>query len=124
MWRNVYSPNPVLAATVVFGGAFGWTTGRLSPALFSAFEEKLPKVVLGGADVAAPEFVARLGQHIQLLGDVAVPFCGVASRDEKKQSADIFFACRDPVIAPQCLALASQIVYRLTHSDVPADHLA
>ena len=37
MWRNVYSPQPVLAGTIVFGGAFAWTTERLSPSLLSAF---------------------------------------------------------------------------------------
>jgi len=124
MWRNMYSPQPVLAGTMLFGNAFGWTTERLSPALLSALEGKLPGVVSRAVSLDAAEIVARLAQHIQLQGDMAAPFCGVGSRDEKKQCADIFFACRDPMIAPQCLALAGQIVYRLAHSDITVEHLA
>jgi len=124
MWRNVYSPQPVLAGTVLFGNTFTWTTEHLSPSLRAVFEQKLPDVVSSSGSLAAPDLVARLGQHIQLLGDVALPFCGVASRDERKQSADIFFSCRDPMIAPQCLAMAGQIVYRLAHSEVTTAHLA
>jgi cyanophycin synthetase len=124
MWRNVYSPQPVLAGTVFFGNALGWTTARLSPALLAAFEEKLPGVLPRDAHLTAPDLVARLAQHIQLLGDIATPFCGVEARDERKQSADIFFACRDHLIAPQCLSLAAQIVYRLVHSAVTAETLA
>ena len=45
MWRNMYSPQPVLAGTMLFGNAFGWTTERLSPALLSALEGKLACVV-------------------------------------------------------------------------------
>src|SRR5690349_18735635 len=124
MWRNVYSPQPVFAATVLFGNAIGWTTGRLAPAMLAAFEETLPDVTPPGAHIGAPDFVARLAQHIQLRGDVATPFCGVGSRNENKQSADIFFACRDHVIASHSLSSAIQIVYRLAHSDVTAEQLA
>ena len=52
------------------------------------------------------------------------PFCGVASRDETKQSADIFFSCRDAVIGPQSFSLAAQIVYRLAQEGMTADRLA
>jgi cyanophycin synthetase len=124
MWRNVYSPRPVLAGSIVFGGAFAWTTERLSPAHLSVFEEKLPGAVPRSVSLAAPEVVARLAQHIQLLGDVTPPYCGVASRDETKQSADIFFSCRDAVIGPQSFSLAAQIVYRLAQEGLTADRLA
>ena len=124
MWRNMYSPQPVLAGTVLFGSAFVWTTERLPQALLSVFEQKLPGAVPRSVSLTAPDLVARLAQHIQLRGDVARPFCGVASRNEKKQSADLFFSCRDPMIAPQCLSLAGQIAYRLAHSDVTPEHLA
>jgi cyanophycin synthetase len=123
MWRNMYSPQPVLAGTIAFGDAFHWMTERLSPALLSVFEEKLPGAVPRSGSLAAPEFVARVAQHIQLLGDVAAPFWGVASRDDEKRSADLFFSCRDPVIGPQSFSLAAQIVYRLTEADVGAERL-
>jgi cyanophycin synthetase len=119
----VYSPQPVLAGTVLFGSAFAWTTERLSLPLRAVFEQKLPGIVPRSGSLAAPDLVAHLAQHIQLLGDVTVPFCGVASRDEKKQSADIFFSCRDPVIGPQCFALAGQIVYRLAHEEMTPDRV-
>jgi cyanophycin synthetase len=123
MWRNVYSPQPILAGTIIFGSAYGWTTERLAPELRLVFEEKLPGAVPRSVHLAAPEIVARLAQHIQLLGDVASPFCGVGSRDETRKSADIFFSCRDPVIGPQSLTLAAQIVYRLAHEPMAADRL-
>jgi len=119
----MYSPQPVLVGTVLFGSAFTWTTERLSPPLRAVFEQKLAGMVPRSGSLAAPDLVARLAQHIQLPGDVTVPFCGVASRDEKKQSADIFFSCRDPVIGPQCFALAGQIVYRLAHEEMPPDRI-
>ena len=82
MWRNVYSPQPVLVGIVFFGSAFGWTTGNLSPALRSSLEEKLPDLLPRAGDIGAPDLVARLAQHVQIIGDVASPFCKVASRDE------------------------------------------
>ena len=72
MWRNVYSPQPVLAGTVLFGSAFAWTTEHLSPALLSVFDQKLPGAVDRSVSLAAPDLVARLAQRIQLLGDVVV----------------------------------------------------
>lgn len=112
-----------MAGTIVFGAALGWTTERLSHSLLSVFEEKLPGAVPRSVHLDAPEVVARLAQHIQLSGDVALPCCGVASRDEEKKSADIFFSCRDPVIGAQSFGLASQIVYRLAHEPVTVDRL-
>jgi cyanophycin synthetase len=124
MWRNLYSPQPALVGTVLFGSAFGWTTERLTAAHHSVFEEQLPGAIPRLVTLAAPDAVARLAQHLQLLGDIASPFYGVASRDEKKQSAEIFFSCRDPVIGPQSLSLAAQIVYHLAQGVLTADRLA
>src|SRR6185295_6414534 len=90
----------------------------------SVFEEQLPGAIPRLVTLAAPDAVARLAQHLQLLGDIASPFYGVASRDEKKQSAEIFFSCRDPVIGPQSLSLAAQIVYHLAQGVLTADRLA
>jgi cyanophycin synthetase len=87
------------------------------------FEEKLPGAVPRSVHLTAPELVARLAQHIQLLGDVTSRFCGVGSRDDARKSADVFFSCRDPVIGPQSLTLAAQIVYRLVHEPMTADRL-
>src|SRR5262245_30183924 len=114
----MYSPQPIVAGTVLFDSAFGWTTERLSPAHLSVFEQNLPGAILQSVDLPAPDIVARLAQHLQLLGDVAAPFCGVASRDAKRRSADIFFSCRDPVIGSQSLSIAAQIVYRLAQENL------
>jgi cyanophycin synthetase len=124
LWRNIFAPQPVLAGTIWFGDAFGWTTERLSPAVVSALKDKLPGAAPDGDHLAAPEFVASLAQHIQLCGDVTPAVWGVGSRDNEKRTADVFFSCRDPIVGAQSFSLAAQIVDRLTHSDVGAERIA
>ena len=123
-WRNEHAHHPVIVGTVSLGDAFGWTTDRLSPAVFFVFKEKLPGVLPDSRSIGAGELVARLAQHIQLLTDVTASACGVVSHDEAKRQAVLFFSCMDTFIAPRCLSLAVQIIDRLAASDVSAERFA
>jgi hypothetical protein len=60
LWRNIFAPQPVLAGTIWFGDAFGWTTERLSPAVVSALKDKLPGAAPDGDHLAAPELVGMI----------------------------------------------------------------
>jgi cyanophycin synthetase len=120
-WRNRFSPQPVLVATVSFGDALGWTTERLSPGVRSVFEDKLPGVLPASGVLEAPELLARLAQTIQLNCDLTQASCGVASRAAARGQAVVYFACRDPFIAPHNMSLAVQILDRLVQSDVGAE---
>ena len=123
LWRNRYSPAPVVVGTVNLGDAFNWTTRDLSPAHRSALKEKLAGLVPDTAPVGAAELVARIAQHIQRLGDVTAPSCGVASRNDAQRSADLFFSCRDMYLAPRSLLRAVQITDALIQSEVSVGRL-
>ena len=123
LWRNSYAPHPVLAATVSLADAFGWTTERLPKAVLSALEEGLPALARSSS-LDGAEFVAHIAQRIQLLGDVATPLCGVASRDQEQRRAVLFFSARDFTLAAQSLSRAVQIVDRLIGSDATPERVA
>ena len=123
LWRNIHAPEPVLAGTISFGDAYSWTTDRLSGAVLSMLEERLPVVPRAGV-LDAAEMVAYVAQRIQLPNDVADANWGVAARDEVQRRATVFFAAQDLSFATHSLSLAVQIVDRLTRPDITPDRLA
>ena len=124
LWRNRYSLAPVVVGTVSLGDAFHWTTRELSPAHRSVLRETLAGVIPDTGPMGAAELIARIAQHIQRLGDVTAPSCGVASRNNAQRSADLFFSCRDMYLAPRSLLRAVQITDALIQSGFSAGRLA
>ncbi|HWA43898.1 MAG TPA: Mur ligase family protein [Hypericibacter adhaerens] len=119
LWRNIHAPIPVMAGNLELGDAFGWTTAGLSAPVRALLRERLA----GAADERdasdAAEFVARIAQQLQRIGDISPPLWGVGSRNPVKKTAIVFFACRDPFLAEACFPMAVQLADRIIQS--PAD---
>jgi len=105
------------------GDAFGWTTARLSPPLLAVFRHRLPDVIDDGKTLDAADFIATIAQQLQLVGDITPPLCAVRLRDPARQTARLFFSCRDPYLADACLAMAVQLVDRVVQSPAGAEAL-
>ena len=106
----------MLAARLLLGDAFGWTTAQLEPALVDVFRRRLPGAIAEGKTLDAAEFVAAVAQLLQLIGDVTASACGIHSRDPARGTAEIFFSCRDSYLADACLPMAVQLADRVTQS--------
>lgn len=113
-----------MAGTITFGDAWNWTSERLAQGTRAIFDAKLPGVLPSDAMSGAPELVARLAQHIQLLADIASPTCGVASRDPSERRAVVYFSCQDFTLASQSMSVAVQVVDRLIASGATDEQLA
>lgn len=123
LWRNIHAPVPVLAGSLFLGDAFDWTTARLSPSHRTIIERRLPGAIDDRRPVDAAEFVARIAQQLQSIGDIAPPACGVHLRDPARRGAVSYFSCRDPHLADACLAMAVQLVDRAVQAPVGEDPL-
>lgn len=123
LWRNIHAPSPVLAARLLLGETFGWTTAQLAPALLALFRRRLPGAIAERETLDAAGFVAAIAQRLQLIGDVTAASCGVHSRDPARRTAEIFFSCRDPHLADACLPMAVQLADRAAQSAAEAGTL-
>lgn len=123
LWRNIHAPVPVLAGSLSLGDAFEWTTARLSPSHRASFDRRLPGAIDDRVAVDAAEFVARIAQQLQSIGDIAPLVCGVHSRDPARRIAMSYFSCRDPSLADACLAMAVQLADRAVLAPAGEDPL-
>ncbi|MGH6881177.1 MAG: hypothetical protein ACREFM_09675, partial [Hypericibacter sp.] len=123
LWRNIHAPVPVLAGSLHLADAFGWTTARLTPSHRAIFDRRLPGAIDNGRPVDTAEFVARIAQQLQSIGDIVAPVCGVHSRDPARRIAVVYFSCRDPSLADACLAMAVPLADRAVQPPAGEDAL-